>query len=312
MMPDSTVPAVRGSDQPDSPHETPCETLRVILALGNHGLAAPDPGGAADEPQELRFRRNVGRPLPGDRIRVDEHGGVTAIEPRHSVFGRGGFRGQFQPMAANLDVLWVVLAPEPAPSVDLLHRYVAAARIQGIEPRIVVNKCDLGIPEKPPFTHLDELGVTVFRTSTTGDEGISAMAHSFGDGLHLLAGQSGVGKSSLANALLPDLELQTERLSRATGKGRHTTTSARLYRTPGGGWLVDTPGVWEYGLWAMNRSELARGFPEFSELPPCHFRDCSHRDEPGCAIRAAVEHDQLPETRYEAWLSLLKEQQRIG
>lgn len=308
MMPDSTVPAAHGSGQPG----THPDSLRVILALGNHGLAVPDPGTAEDEPLELRFRRNVGRPLPGDRVRVDQHGGVTAIEPRRSVFGRGGLRGLLQPMAANLDGLWIVLAPEPAPSIDLLHRYVAAARIQGIEPRIVVNKCDLGIPDQAPFTHLDELGVAVFRTSTTGAEGIEAMAQSFGDGLHLLAGQSGVGKSSLANALLPDLDLQTERLSRATGKGRHTTTSARLYRTPGGGWLVDTPGVWEYGLWAMDRYELARGFPEFGLLPSCRFRDCSHRDEPGCAVRAAFENGTLAETRYEAWLSLLREQQRIG
>ncbi|PKL95957.1 MAG: ribosome small subunit-dependent GTPase A [Gammaproteobacteria bacterium HGW-Gammaproteobacteria-8] len=308
MMPDSTVPAVFDSGQSDSSRDS----LRVILALGNHGLAVPDPGTAADDPLELRFRRNVGRPLPGDRVRVDEHGGVNAIEPRHSVFGRGGFRGQFQPVAANLDVLWIVLAPEPAPSVDLLHRYVAAARIQGIEPRIVINKCDLGIPDEAPFTHLDELGVALFRSSTTAAEGIDAIGQSFGDGLHLLAGQSGVGKSSLANALLPDLDLQTERLSRATGKGRHTTTSARLYRTPGGGWLVDTPGVWEYGLWSMERHELARGFPEFAELPPCRFRDCTHRDEPGCAIRQAVDQGRLPESRYQAWLSLLKEQQRIG
>lgn len=308
MMPDSTVPVLPGSDQPESLHDT----LRVILALGNHGLAVPDPGSAEDQPRELRFRRNVGRPLPGDRVHVDEHGGVTAITERHSIFGRGGFRGQFQPMAANLDVLWIVLAPEPAPSVDLLHRYAAAARIQGIEPRIVVNKCDLGIPDQAPFTHLDELGVTVFRTSTATNEGIDAMAQSFGAGLHLLAGQSGVGKSSLANALLPDLDLQTERLSRATGKGRHTTTSARLYRTRGGGWLVDTPGVWEYGLWSMQRHELIRGFPEFAELPQCRFRDCSHTDEPGCAIRAAAEQGRLAETRYAAWLSLLKEQQRIG
>lgn len=307
-MPAPTVPACTGSGQTG----TPTDALRVILALGNHGLAVADAAPSSAEPLGIRFRRNLGRPLPGDRVRVDAHGGVTAIEPRASVFGRGAVRGRFQPVAANLDVLWIVLAPEPAPSVDLLHRYVAAARIQGIEPRVVVNKCDLGVPELAPFTHLADLGVPLFRTSTVTGEGIEAIATAFDAGLHLLAGQSGVGKSSLANALLPDLDLQTERLSRATGKGRHTTTSARLYRTPGGGWLVDTPGVWEYGLWSMPRQELARGFPEFEPLLPCRFRDCSHRDEPDCSVRTAAEQGEIPASRYEAWLRLLREQQRIA
>jgi len=288
--------------------------LRVLIALGNHGVGAPDDDAtAAPEPVEIRFRRSVGRPLPGDLVEVDAHGGVATILQRTSVFGRGTSQGRLQPVAANLDTLLIVLAPEPAPSVDLLHRYVAAARIQGIRPLVVINKSDLPVVHTPPFTHLDDMDIRVFTTRCEDGVALGGLDRSLGRGIHLLAGQSGVGKSSLANALLPDLSLQTDRLSRTTGKGRHTTTSARLLRLPAGGWLVDTPGVWEYGLWRMPVTQLERGFPEFSaHAGNCRFRNCTHDHEPGCAVRAGVAERQIPASRYQAWLSLLAEQQRLG
>jgi len=282
---------------------------RIVLALGNHGLAADERGAAA--PLEVRFRRAVGRPLPGDRVELDAQHSVTRILPRTNIFGRGGRRGEFQPLAANLDTLLIVIAPEPAPSVDLLHRYVAAARIRGIQPLIIVNKCDLPIPDQAPFDALDDLGVPVLRVRTEPQPDLDGLPVRLDAGLHLLAGQSGVGKTSISNVLLPDLDLQTETLSRTTGKGRHTTTTARLFRLPGGGWLADTPGVWEYGLWRMPPAELARGFPEFLALPGCRFRDCRHEHEPGCAVIEAVEDGRLPAARHRAWLSLLREQDRL-
>ncbi len=290
------------------------QSFRVLIALGNHGLATEE-GARAEtpEPFEIQFRRNVGRPLPGDMVTVDEHGGVSSILERKNMFGRGGNRGRFQPVAANLDTLLIVIAPEPAPSVDLLHRYVAAAHIHGIRPVVIVNKSDIPMPDEAPFTHLDDMNVQVFRTRCEGELSLDGLAPLLEDGIHLLAGQSGVGKSSLANALLPNLSLQTDRLSRSTGKGRHTTTSARLLKLPGGGWLVDTPGVWEYGLWQMPVTELERGFPEFAAVSgTCRFRNCTHDHEPGCRVRAAVAGGEIPESRYEAWLSLLSEQQRLG
>lgn len=290
------------------------QSFRVLIALGNHGLATDeDSRPETPEPFEIRFRRNIGRPLPGDLVTVDEHGAVSAILERRNVFGRGGNRGRFQPVAANLDTLLIVIAPEPAPSVDLLHRYVAAAHIHGIRPVVIVNKSDLPVPDAPPFTHLDDLGVEVLRTRCEGEPSLNGLGSVIEGGIHLLAGQSGVGKSSLANALLPDLSLQTDRLSRSTGKGRHTTTSARLLRLPAGGWLVDTPGVWEYGLWKMPVTDLERGFPEFAAVTgSCRFRNCTHDHEPGCRVRAAVAEGEIAESRYEAWLSLLSEQQRLG
>ena len=290
------------------------ESFRVLIALGNHGLATEEVSRAeTPEPFEIQFRRNVGRPLPGDLVTVDEHGAVSAILERRNVFGRGGNRGRFQPVAANLDTLLIVIAPEPAPSVDLLHRYVAAAHIHDIRPVVIVNKADIPVPDAAPFTHLGDMRVDVFHTRCEGETSLDGLKSVLTGGIHLLAGQSGVGKSSLANALLPDLSLQTDRLSRSTGKGRHTTTSARLLKLPDGGWLVDTPGVWEYGLWRMPVTELERGFPEFAAAAgSCRFRNCTHDHEPGCRIRAAVAEGDIPDSRYEAWLSLLSEQARLG
>lgn len=287
------------------------ETYRVLTALGNHGLAVPDDAPDA-APVELHFRRRTGRPLAGDRVRIDDQGAVAEILPRSSTFGRGTAQGAFQPIAANLDTLLIVIAPEPAPSEDLLHRYLAAARMQEVEPVVIINKSDLPVPEGPPFCDLDELELEVFRTRAAQPTELGALPDRLTRGIHLLAGQSGVGKSSLANALLPDLDLQTGRLSSTTGKGRHTTTSAQLHRLPGGGWLVDTPGVWEYGLWRMPVEDLARGFPEFERAGACRFRNCRHDHEPGCAVRVAAEDGRIPACRHRAWLRLLAEQDRLA
>jgi len=288
------------------------DSWRILTALGNHGLAVPE-SSPADAPSEVHFRRSIGRPLPGDRVMLDRESGVAEILPRDSLFGRGAANGRFQPMAANLTSLLIVIAPEPAPSVDLLHRYIAAACMQNIKPVVIVNKADLGVPDHPPFTHLGDLDIDVVHTCCTPPIDLDGLDTMMRGGVHLLAGQSGVGKSSLTNALLPDLALQTDRLSRSTGKGRHTTTGARLYHLPENGWLIDTPGVWEYGLWRMTTSELERGFPEFGPFRgQCRFRDCSHCHEPACAIRDAVEAGRIPACRYQAWLSLLAEQRRLG
>lgn len=287
------------------------ETYRVLTALGNHGLAVPDDTPEA-APVELHFRRRTGRPLAGDRVRIDDQGAVAEILPRSSTFGRGSDRGRFQPIAANLDTLLIVVAPRPAPSEDLLHRYLAAARMQDVDPLVIINKSDLPVPDAPPFSDLDSMDLDVYRTRAGETVDLGQLPDRLNRGIHLLAGQSGVGKSSLANALLPTLGLDTGGLSRSTGKGRHTTTATRLHALPGGGWLVDTPGVWEYGLWSMPVKELERGFPEFHRVGPCRFRNCRHDHEPGCAVRDAAADGRIPACRYRAWLRLLDEQARLA
>ena len=284
----------------------------VIKAHSNHGVARRDDGRLV----EFHFRRSLERPLPGDRVDLDDQATLTKVHDRKNRFGRGDNRGRFRALAANLDRLVIMIAPEPAPSPDILHRYLAAAHIQSIDVMIVVNKSDLGIPDQPPFSDLaslSSLGYPICKVQCQPTVDIADLEQRLGTGISLLAGQSGVGKSTLLNALIPDLELQTGELSRVTGKGIHTTTATTLHRLPSGGWLADTPGVWEYSLWVMPVEELQRGFPEFDAFAgDCRFRNCQHSHEPGCAIRQAVETNQLPAFRYQAWLRLLSEQKRLS
>jgi ribosome biogenesis GTPase len=167
------------------------------------------------------------------------------------------------------------------------------------------------LSEDSPLFNLDdyrELGYQVLETSCKTVPGIAALESVLHDRTSILVGQSGVGKSSLANGLIPDLELQTGKLSRVTGKGTHTTTTTIMYSLPDSGRLIDSPGVWEYGLWQMEQGDLAHGFIEFAPfLGHCKFNDCRHDSEPQCAVQAAVEAGSLEVRRYQSYLRLLKQ-----
>ena len=284
----------------------------VVQAWANRGIAR-----LADERLiPFHFPRRLIRPLPGDQIRLNNELALVEVAPRRNEFGRGDNRGRFRAAAANLDRAIIVIAPQPAPSPDLIHRYLAAALIHGIEPVIVLNKTDQPLPEQAPFTELDDLaalGYRIIRTRCKPQPEVAELLALCRSGASLLAGQSGVGKTSLLNALVPDLDERTSALSHVTGKGTHTTTTATVYPLANQGDIIDTPGVWEYGLWAMPASELERGFPEFAEHSAhCRFRDCRHASEPGCAVRAAAESGLIPPSRHAAWLRLLAEQRRFS
>jgi len=283
----------------------------VVQAWANRGIARLDD----ERLVPFHFPRRLVRPLPGDRIQLNTEEALIEVETRRNEFGRGDPRGRFKAAAANLDRAVIVIAPEPAPSPDLIHRYLAAALIHGIEPVIVVNKTDRPPPRQPPFTELHELealGYRIIRTRCKPEPLIDELQALMHTGTSLLAGQSGVGKTSLLNALVPDLDERTSVLSRVTGKGTHTTTTATVYPLASGASIIDTPGVWEYGLWAMPPETLQRGFPEFAEhAARCRFRDCRHDSEPGCGVRAAAEAGQIPASRHAAWLRLLAEQRRL-
>ena len=290
----------------------------VLVSYGSHGVVETANGERID----CTYRRSVGRPVCGDRVGIlinDSEGGVVSeLQPRSNEFMRANAKMQKQVIAANLDQVLIVVAPRPEPSRDLVERYLVAVHSLGIDPVIVLNKADLlteeGIDVNSPLSRLEEyraLGYPVFETSCTEQPGVASIETVLENRTSILVGQSGVGKSSMVNALLPDLELQTGALSRVTGKGTHTTTTTIMYRLPCGGRLIDSPGVWEYGLWQMDQRELSAGFIDFQALDGnCRFNDCSHRTEPGCSVREAAESGSLRDWRYRSYLRLLEQNAR--
>jgi ribosome biogenesis GTPase len=265
-------------------------------------------GAAALERVRLRVARKSGI-VVGDDVEVD---GERALAlPRRSALMRRSPGGGVHVVAANLDVLGIVTAVDPPARAGLVDRAAVAAWSSGIQPFLVVNKVDLPDADEIVAAARERVAgeMPVFAVSASSGTGLDAVAaHLSGHGRGALVGPSGVGKSSLLNRLLPGLDLAVRALSEAHGAGRHTTSVSTLHRLPRGGELVDTPGVREFGLVDVARGDLARFFPGFSVVDdPCRFRDCLHREEPGCAVVAAVDDDRVPATRYVAYRTLLDE-----
>lgn len=289
----------------------------VLVAYGSHGVVRV----GSQPPLPCMFRRRVGRPCCGDRVMIapadDEAWVAEEILARRNRFMRADQRGRQQVVAANLDRVAIVLATAPLPSRDILDRYLVAVHSLEITPIIVVNKVELEYDRRgggaQTFERLDDyrsLGYNVVSTSCNGEPGVESLRPLL-DGLtSIFVGQSGVGKSSIIRRLVPDLDIQTGALSRVTGKGTHTTTTTILHDLPGSGHLIDSPGVWEYGLWRLDDQAIADGFPEFAPWRgQCRFNDCLHRTEPSCAVRAAVEEGAIRDWRYASYLRLLEQNQ---
>jgi ribosome biogenesis GTPase len=219
---------------------------------------------------------------------------VTAILERQAILSRPDYSGRDKPLAANLTRLVILLAPRPEPSEYLVDQYLVAAEVMGIEAMIVFNKLDLLSPEAleefhARFARYEDIGYPTLWISLKDGRGMTPLTRKLADETSILVGQSGVGKSSLATTLLPDQEIQIGRLSKATGLGRHTTSATTCYRLPGGGRLIDSPGVRSFRLGSIEASELERGFRELVPyLGRCQFSNCRHDREPGCAVKRAV------------------------
>lgn len=243
-------------------------------------------------------RQNIGHPVCGDRVvwqrTADGQGVVTAVQPRSTVLSRPDFNGRDKPLAANLTRLAILIAPEPDPSGYLVDQYLVAAELIGVEAMIVGNKMDLLDAEargafERRFAHYPAIGYPTFWISLRQPESLAGLIAALAGQTSVLVGQSGVGKSSLVKALLPDREIQIGRLSKATGLGRHTTSAATCYQIAGGGSLIDSPGVRSFRLGELDAESLQRGFRDFRPfLHGCRFNDCRHDQEPECAIRQAV------------------------
>lgn len=222
--------------------------------------------------------------------------------------GRGPLREDV--LVANLDQLLVTFSHRQPPiNLRLLDRFLVMAEHQAVVPQIVVNKCDLAragdLEWQRTYT---SIGYTVLNVSAETKEGLSALKDALRDKISAFVGPSGVGKSSLINQILPDLDLGTAEISAHHGKGRHTTRVASLHPLPEGGFLADTPGIRELGTWQLPAQDLDRCFPELvPHLGLCAFRSCSHTHEPGCAVVEAVESGRIDPGRYESYLRLRDE-----
>jgi len=278
------------------------------LILSHYGVAVEVlfHGG---ERRMVRVKRNSGH-VVGDRVQVEAE--VLERLPRRTELRRRDARGGIHLVAANLDVLGIVVAPmSPAGFID---RAIVAARAAGLDPFVVVNKCDLA-QAQPLAAALKETYagvVPVFVLSASKGEGLDQLRAFLRQGHRgAFVGTTGVGKSSLLNALCPDIDLKVGELSDYKSLGRHTTTVSTLHALPGGGELVDTPGFRDFGLVDISSQEISAYFPGFERLEErgCRFHDCRHRQEPGCAVAGMVDAGDLPVERYQTYLVVLDEVQ---
>ncbi len=235
---------------------------------------------------------------------------VVALRSRRSLFARTDSRGRTEPLAANLTLLCAVIAPEPTPEPFVIDRYLAGAAYAGVRGAIVVNKCDLPEARAADFaqmlTEYRAAGYPVLEVSAREPASVTPLAALVESEVTMLVGQSGVGKSTLTNALVPASARPTRSLSDATGEGRHTTTSTALFRIPTGGELIDSPGVRDYAPALIEDATVQVGWPELLALAPeCRFNNCLHLREPGCAVIAAVDNGTLSARRYESYKRLM-------
>jgi len=218
-------------------------------------------------------------------------------------------KGKEQLIAANISqALILVSAANPALKTNLVDRLLISAHKGGAKPIICINKCDLVDPVRlqPIVGTYARLGYEILLTSATAQIGIDELKHMLRGQETVAAGQSGVGKSSLLNALQPGLRLETGTVSDWSQKGRHTTRTAVLHPLDFGGWVVDTPGIRQMELWAVRPEEVEGFFPEFRPfVPGCRFPDCSHEHEAGCAVKRAVDHDLISPVRYASYLKIM-------
>lgn len=296
----------------------------IVKALSGYYYVLPDEGQSGENAGLVQCRgrgifkkRNV-TPLVGDRVAFERsengEGTVTEIYPRDSELIR-------PPVANIAQAVLVFSLDEPALNLQLLDKFLVHIEHAGLTPVICFSKQDLvqqaesgpslgeGKPETEAVHRLYEsIGYTVFLTSAKQGEGLEPVRRMLKDKISVFSGQSGVGKSTLLNALLPHLELETGEISMRLGRGRHTTRHVELIPLPEGGWVADTPGFSQLDFMEMEPEELGATFREFAPLSEeCRFRGCLHHKEPGCKVREAAENNEIAETRYEHYLIFLQE-----
>jgi ribosome biogenesis GTPase len=258
-------------------------------------------------------RANLGSLVAGDKViwraGSDQTGVIETRLDRHSILERPDNFGNLKAVAANITQMLIVIACEPEPQINLIDRYLVAAELMNIRPVIVLNKADLLNPDSNEtigtllnrYAQLNYLTVKIVSSRHQAPQ-LADLPVIIDQHTSIVVGQSGVGKSSLINTLLPDAMLEVGGLSALTREGTHTTTKAKLFHLPGGGQLIDSPGIRDFSLWHIEIQQLQNGFVEIAAvLGSCKFRDCQHENEPGCAILAAVETGEIGATRFASY-----------
>lgn len=302
--------------------------LQLLDELGDYrrGLMVSRFGEQADvldlqsgETHRCFLRQNLGAPVPGDRLnfRLDNNkqGVIETLEPRTSILERPSPHQGIKPVVANINRIFVIVAPLPDFSSILLDRYLVAIKQTGIELVIIANKCDLEkeIESQSIDYQLEEyqkLGYPVLKVSTKLDIGRVELLQAIKGHSSILVGQSGVGKSSIINWLFPGVSLNTQVISENSRLGQHTTTASQLFclqeNDPENGFIIDSPGIREFGLWHLSTEAIASGYVEFEEyIGTCKFRDCKHVDEPGCEIIKAVKSEKISTPRWSNYKKII-------
>ncbi|WP_456374043.1 small ribosomal subunit biogenesis GTPase RsgA [Thiolapillus sp.] len=283
---------------------------RVIRRHGQHLIVQDDDA----RQHHCLFRQNLGEIVCGDKVLwqpvANDQGVVVALLPRNTVLSRPDYSGRDKPLAANITQLVVVLAPRPAPTGYLTDQYLIAAELIGVRALITLNKADLLATEewkafRQKFIRYEDIGYPVIGVSAKQENGLEPLLDHLEEETSILVGQSGVGKSSLINALIPRTEEAVGELSEASGLGRHTTSVATLHFLGNGAEIIDSPGVRSFRLGKIGIRELESGFREFAPyLGKCRFSNCRHCNEPGCALIEAVEEGHIHPERLKNFLHM--------
>lgn len=292
--------------------EKPTDDLGLVIAAHGRRGKLQDTAGH-EHPYVVRGRRL--RVVCGDRVQWEpgqaEEVTVTEIAPRANALRRlDTGRNNTEILAANLSLVAVVCAIEPEPDWYVIDRYLCAGADMDAGSILVINKCDAGKPDNAEVSIYRNAGYEVIQVSAKTGDGLPALAASFQEETGILVGQSGVGKSSLINRLVPGVNADTGSLSTGTGEGRHTTTASVMHRLPGGGRLIDAPGVRDF-LPAIDDDRCVQlGYREILTAGHgCRFSDCRHLREPGCAVKTAVNEGRISTRRYESYRRLLRSTQ---